>query len=95
MLVLYSFGIMGLFLSITTYLVDSYPVYTASAIAANVVLRSVVGALLLLAGSPMYASLGLGWGNSLLGFICIVMIPLPIVFYKFGACLRKAQTLKF
>lgn len=94
-LVPYGFGIMGLFLSITTYLVDSYPVYAASAIAANVVLRSVVGALLPLAGPPMYASLGLGWGNSLLGFICIAMIPLPIVFYKFGARLRKAQSQNF
>ena len=90
-LIPYGFGIMGLFLPITTYLVDSYPMYAASAIAANVILRSVVGALLPLAGPPMYASLGLGWGNSLLGFICVVMIPLPLFFYKFGARLRKAQ----
>ena len=90
-LIPYGFGIMGLFLPITTYLVDSYPMYAASAIAANVILRSVVGALLPLAGPPMYASLGLGWGNSLLGFICVLMIPLPLIFYKFGARLRKAQ----
>ncbi|KAK6085065.1 MFS multidrug transporter [Seiridium cupressi] len=92
-LVPWGFGIMGLFLSITTYIVDSYPVYAASAIAANVILRSVVGALLPLAGPPMYESLGLGWGNSLLGFICIAMIPLPIMFYKFGARLRKVERL--
>lgn len=90
-LIPYGFGIMGLFLGITTYLVDSYPIYAASAIAANVILRSLVGALLPLAGPPMYASLGLGWGNTLLGLICIVMIPLPVLFYKFGARLRKAQ----
>lgn len=85
---------MGLFVSVTTYLVDSYPMYAASAIAANVVLRSVVGAILPLAGPPMYGSLGLGWGNSLLGFICLAMIPLPVVFYKFGARLRKVEGLK-
>lgn len=90
-LIPYGFGIMGLFLGITTYLVDSYPIYAASAIAANVILRSLVGALLPLAGPPMYASLGLGWGNTLLGLICIVMIPLPVLFYKFGGRLRKAQ----
>jgi MFS family permease len=90
-LIPYGFGIMGLFLPITTYLVDSHPVYAASAIAANVILRSLVGALLPLAGPPMYTSLGLGWGNSLLGFICVLMIPLPAMFYKFGARWRKAQ----
>lgn len=93
-LIPYGFGIMGVFLSITTYLVDSYPMYAASAVAANIILRSTVGALLPLAGPPMYASLGLGWGNSLLGFICIAMIPLPIIFYKFGARLRHSEHLQ-
>ena len=93
-LIPYGFGIVGIFLPITTYLVDCYPMYAASAIAANTVLRSLVGALLPLAGSSMYASLGLGWGNSLLGFICVAMIPLPIVFYRYGARLRKAQHFK-
>lgn len=90
-LVPYGFGIMGLFLGITTYLVDSYPTYAASAIAANVILRSVVGAALPLAGPPLYTSLGLGWGNTLLGFVCVLMVPLPLIFHKFGARLRKAD----
>lgn len=90
-LVPFGIGIVGLFLPISTYLVDSYPIYAASATAANVILRSVVGALLPLAGPPLYASLGLGWGNTLLGFIAIGMVPLPLIFYKFGARLRAAQ----
>ncbi|EED21036.1 bicyclomycin resistance protein, putative [Talaromyces stipitatus ATCC 10500] len=89
-LVPFGFGIVGLFLPISTYIVDSYPIYAASATSANVILRSVTGALLPLAGPSLYGSLGLGWGNSLLGFIAIVMAPLPFVFYKFGARLRKA-----
>ncbi|KAM0819225.1 putative Major facilitator superfamily (MFS) profile domain-containing protein [Seiridium cardinale] len=88
----YGLGTVGIFLPLTTYIVDSYPMYAASAIAATTVLRSLFGALLPLAGPPMYQSLGLGWGNSLLGFICVAMIPLPIFFYKFGLKLRKAQS---
>lgn len=76
------------------YLVDCYPMYAASAIAANTELRSLVGALLPLAGPPMYDTLGLGWGNSLLGFLCILMIPLPIMFNRFGKRLRKMETFK-
>lgn len=76
------------------YLVDCYPMYAASAIAANTELRSLVGALLPLAGTPMYQTLGLGWGNTLLGFLCIVMIPLPIIFNRFGKRLRKMEKFK-
>ncbi|KAG8157541.1 hypothetical protein KVR01_012583 [Diaporthe batatas] len=93
-LIPYGTGIMGLFLPITTYLVDCYPMYAAAAIAANTELRSLVGALLPLAGPPMYDTLGLGWGNSLLGFLCAIMIPLPIVFYKYGKKLRQMEKIK-
>jgi MFS family permease len=92
-LIPFGFGIQGLFLFIITYLVDSYPMYSASAIAANVILRSTVGALLPLAGPPLYDALGLGWGNSLLGFICIAMIPLPILFCRLGTRLGRAERL--
>jgi hypothetical protein len=37
----------------------------------------------------MYESLGLGWGNTLLGFIAIAMIPFPAVIYKYGGAIRK------
>lgn len=84
-------AMIGLFLPITTYLVDCYPFYGASVIAANTVLRSLVGALLPLAGPSMYSSLGLGWGNSVLGFVGLVMIPLPTIMRRFGGRLRKME----
>ncbi|KAH6635809.1 major facilitator superfamily domain-containing protein [Chaetomium tenue] len=56
----FSFGVIGIFLPLMTYLVDSFPVYAASAMAANTVFRSLVGMLLPLAGPSMYANLGLG-----------------------------------
>ncbi|KAK4638739.1 hypothetical protein QC761_704880 [Podospora bellae-mahoneyi] len=85
----FSFGIIGIFIPLTTYLIDCYPIYAASAIAANTVARSLAGMLLPLAGPSMYENLGLGWGNSLLGFICILMIPVPLLLGRYGARLRK------
>ena len=76
------------------YLVDAYTVYSASAIAANTVLRSLIGALLPLAGTKMYDSLGLGWGNSLLAFIALAMAPLPWVFYQYGERIRNSRMFK-
>jgi hypothetical protein len=81
-------GLIGIFLAVQTYLVDCYPLFAASVTAANTVVRSLVGAFLPLAGRPLYQSLGLGWGNSVLGFIALAMVPLPFVFIKYGARLR-------
>jgi len=61
------------------YLVDAYTRYAASVSAASTVLRSLIGALLPLAGNAMYDSLGVGWGTSVLGFIAVAFIPVPLV----------------
>jgi hypothetical protein len=75
---------------IMTYLIDAYTLYAASVIAANTVLRSLLGALLPLAGPPMYDALGYGWGNSLLGFIALGMIPIPFFFWFYGERIRTS-----
>ena len=90
----FGFGILGVWQPIQAYLIDAYLPFAASALAAFTVLRSVVAAFLPLAGPKLFASLGLGWGNSLLGFICTALIPVPLLVYKFGGRLRKAQKLK-
>ncbi|KAJ6103461.1 MFS general substrate transporter [Penicillium sp. IBT 16267x] len=64
------------------YMIDAFPRYAASAMAAITVSRSLLGALLPLAGPPLYNRLGLGWGNSLLGFIALVMVPAPYYLWK-------------
>jgi len=74
-----------------TYLIDAYTRYAASVTAANTVLRSLLCALLPLAGRKMYAALGLGWGNSLLGFIALAMIPFPFIFWKYGERIRNSK----
>ncbi len=88
----FPFFIADIFLQmpISTYLVDAFTTYAASALAANTVLRSLIGALLPLAGQKMYATLGYGWGNSLLAFIALAMCPLPVFLYKYGERIRKS-----
>ncbi|KAJ5796548.1 MFS multidrug transporter [Penicillium psychrosexuale] len=83
-------GNIAVFMCITSYLVDAFTIYAASALAANTVVRSIMGALLPLAGPAMYDSMGLGWGNSLLGFIAVVCIPVPWVMIRYGERMRLA-----
>jgi len=88
------FGIMGIFIPIQTYIIDSFPTFAASGVAALTISRSLFGAFLPLAGPSMYAALGLGWGNSILGFIAIGIIPAPLLIYKFGGRIRKDHPVK-
>ncbi|RSL44559.1 hypothetical protein CEP53_011176, partial [Fusarium sp. AF-6] len=87
-------GNLIIFMTLQMYLVDSFTVYAASALAANAVMRSIAGGVLPLAGLPMFDKLGMGWGNSLLGFIAAALIPAPWLFIKYGEHLRKKFELK-
>ncbi|EKG15179.1 Major facilitator superfamily [Macrophomina phaseolina MS6] len=82
-------GALMVMMPIQVYLVDAFgPRVAASALAANTLLRSLAGCFLPLAGPSLYEALGLGWGNTLLGFIAIGFTCLPILFYRFGGKLR-------
>lgn len=85
----FGIGMMGVYLPIQTYVIDCYPEYAASANATLTAVRSLVGALLPLAGPKMFESLGLGWGNSLLGFIALAFVPSPIIFNVYGKAIRE------
>ncbi|KAK7230005.1 hypothetical protein V2G26_002175 [Clonostachys chloroleuca] len=82
------FGMISVFTPVGTYLIDAFPVYAASATAANTVFRSVGGALLPLAGPRMYSSLGQGWGNTLLAAISLIMMGMIVMSLKYGERLR-------
>ncbi|CAG9993097.1 unnamed protein product [Clonostachys byssicola] len=73
-----------------TYIIDIFgPQAAASALAAITLLRNLMGAFLPLAAPTMYKNLGMGWGNSVLAFITMAFIPVPIFFYFRGEAIRK------
>jgi hypothetical protein len=74
---------------IQTYLVESFGIHSASAVAANVLLRSIFGAFLPLAGPAIFQLLDLGWGSTLLGVISVTFLPVPFLFMKYGKRLRE------
>lgn len=81
-------GIVLVFLSIMSYLVDAYIIYAASALAANSVLRSLFGAAFPLFTSYMYESLGNHWASSVPAFLALACAPFPFLFWKYGAAIR-------
>ncbi|KAJ5774494.1 hypothetical protein N7457_009390 [Penicillium paradoxum] len=86
-------GNTGVFIYASNYLTHSYGMYAASALAGNSVIRSVLGGVLPLAGSYMYASLGPNWSGTLLGLLEVLIVPIPFVFYKYGHKIRMRSPL--
>ncbi|KAK0725354.1 major facilitator superfamily transporter [Lasiosphaeris hirsuta] len=76
------------FIYASNYLAAAYGIYAASALAGNAVMRSIFGAVLPLAGPSMYAALTPQWAGTLLGLMEVVLIPIPILFYKYGDRIR-------
>lgn len=83
------FGLMGIFLQALNYLVDAYLMFAASAIAANTFLRSLAGAGFPLFSQYMFKALKVNWTGTLLGCVATVLVPIPVVFYFYGAKLRQ------
>ncbi|THZ04942.1 MFS general substrate transporter [Aureobasidium pullulans] len=90
----FGIGVISCLICIQTYLIDAFTMHAASAMAANTLLRSILGGLLPLAGLDMYDALGLGWGNSLLGFVALALLPIPVVFYWYGERVRNRFPVK-
>jgi multidrug resistance protein len=82
------------FMALNMALVDTFTLYAASALAANTVVRSIFGAVLPLCGLRMYRVLGLGWGNSLLAFVSLPLIPIAFLILKYGETIRTKYPVK-
>lgn len=100
----FGFGMVLVFLSVMNYLIDSYVIYAASVLAANSVLRSLFGTIFplfttcefcvslgnggMLTGIDMYKNLGIHWASSVPGFLALLCVPFPFLFYKYGESIR-------
>lgn len=91
--VIYCAGTIVNFRCVQIYLVDTYQRYAASALASVTVLRSLAGFGFPLFAPYMYDRLGFGWGNSMLGFLAIVLgLPAPFLLWRYGERLRARST---
>ncbi|KKO97843.1 polyamine transporter 4 [Trichoderma harzianum] len=81
-------GLLCIFVTAMTYILDVYSHVANSALGANTIVRSFFAAGFPLFASYMYHGLGVAWASSVLGFVSVAMIPIPIIFYKYGPRIR-------
>ncbi|TFK72561.1 MFS general substrate transporter [Pluteus cervinus] len=82
-------GVAQILQSLTTYLMDAYDLYFASAVAATVVLRSICGAVFPLFSPLMFSALGDAWAMTIFAILSFVCMPIPLLFWVYGPWIRS------
>lgn len=73
------------------YLIDSYGIYSASALGLMGFSRYMVGGGITVAGAPIYRSIGVQYTLTIMGAISTVMTSVPYLLWIYGPKLRKAS----
>ncbi|OJA21347.1 hypothetical protein AZE42_12763 [Rhizopogon vesiculosus] len=85
-------GIILSFQCIQTYVVDTFTLHAASALAAVACLRSLAGFGFPLFAPAMYNALGFGKGDTVLAVVAIIIgCPAPWILWHYGERIRKSS----
>lgn len=86
----FGFGLILIFFSVIMYFSTCYPpLCVASTMAANNLLRYVISSVFPLFTIQMYTKMKIEWASTLFALICVVMVPIPWIFEKWGSKLRQ------
>jgi len=87
--VMFGYGILCIFISSYQYIIDSYEMYAASALASLTLIRYVAAGAMTVVGIPFYKNVGVHWTLTILACISALMVPVPYVFYYYGPKIRS------
>ncbi|CAN9180815.1 unnamed protein product [Alternaria alternata] len=91
----FGMGNMLIFMACMMYITDTYgPLYSASAMASNAILRYVLGGTFPLFAVQMFRRLGPQWACTLLGCLSILGACIPFVLARYGEALRSRSGYK-
>ncbi|KAJ7054750.1 major facilitator superfamily domain-containing protein [Mycena amicta] len=85
---LFSCSMLLIFTGFIPYLIDCYGLTAASALAAGMASRALIGSVFPLFALQMYHGLGVQGATSLLAGVACLLAPIPFVFRRFGGTLR-------
>lgn len=89
------FGLISIFNGSINYIIDTYLVFAASALAGNTFLRSIFACAFPLFATQMFHAMGVNWAGLLLACVGFVLIPVPFLFYRFGMAIRQKSKYAF
>lgn len=86
--VLFGYGSLGIFISSYQFIIDSYELHSASALASATLIRFVASGGMVEVAIPFYRNLGVHWTLTILGALSTLLVPVPYLFYHFGTKIR-------
>ncbi|ETS75390.1 hypothetical protein PFICI_12334 [Pestalotiopsis fici W106-1] len=86
---LFGYGVMGIFICAYMYIIDSYEMYSASALTFVSLVRYVCAGGMTVVGIPFYKNMGTAYTLTILACISCLLAPIPYVLFKWGHLLRK------
>lgn len=86
---LFGFGVTGVFTCAYMYVIDSYEIYSASALTFTALVRYILAGGITVAGIPLYTNLGVHYTLTILACISCVLVLVPYSLYRWGYLLRK------
>lgn len=82
-------GLMQVFLTTYSYLIDSYGSASASALSTLTLVRYNASAGMVHVADPMYKNLGIHWAATLLAFLAVLLCAVPFFFWFYGPRIRS------
>ncbi|KAH8650988.1 major facilitator superfamily transporter [Xylariales sp. PMI_506] len=86
---LFGFGVMGIFLQAYMYIIDAYETYSASALTFTALVRYVAAGGMTVVGIPFFEKMGTHYTLTILACISCILVPIPYVLYQWGHLIRK------
>ncbi|CZS99165.1 probable benomyl/methotrexate resistance protein [Rhynchosporium agropyri] len=87
--VLFGYGILCIFISSYQYIIDTYEIYAAGALASLTLIRYIAAGGMTVVGIPFYQNVGVHWTLTILACISALMVPVPYIFYSCGSTIRS------
>ncbi|KAI9725652.1 MAG: hypothetical protein M1828_002937 [Chrysothrix sp. TS-e1954] len=87
--VFFGYGILAVFISSYQYIIDSYEIFAASALASVTLFRYAAAGGMVVVGIPFYKNVGVHYTLTILGCISTALVPVPYVFFRYGKKIRS------
>ncbi|KAH7161873.1 hypothetical protein EDB81DRAFT_642603, partial [Dactylonectria macrodidyma] len=86
---LFGFGVTGVFICTYLYIIDSYEVYSASALTFASLVRYVAAGGMTVMGVLFYENTGTAHTLTIMACISLALVPIPHLLYFYGHRLRE------
>lgn len=76
-------------ITLSSYVVDAFGLYAASAMTGVIISRCLMSSFLPLTATPIVEALGYGWGFTVLACFPLALMPIPMLVMRYGPQWRQ------